>query len=113
MCEMNNTWSADKALAEDGYSVADFLAWKAKRTKPQPKKTREEWLNQFKDCGHCKYDGNCSAQRFGYSQKYNHEEYVNRMKNGAGYKSCCMWSGDVANALHDKVEILISKGEVI
>lgn len=106
MCEI-----ADKVLAEDGYSLADFLAWKARRTK-QPKKTRKEWLNQFKDCGHCQFDSICRKQRVGYTKKYNAEEYVNRIKNGAGIKDCCIWSSDVANALHDKADLMMKEGKL-
>lgn len=107
MCEL----TCEEILKSDGYSLQDFLAWKASRTKVRPKKkSRKEWLAQFKDCEHCQFDGICRKQRLGYSQKYRTEGYINRMKNGVGLKDCCIWSGDVANSLHDKADKLVKEG---
>lgn len=102
MCEIGLT---------QGLSLEGFLAFKKAKYGEPKKLTRKEWLAQYQDCGHCRYDGICRKQKLGYSQKYSTEEYINRIKNGAGYKGCCIWDADVANELYGKVEQLI--GEVI
>lgn len=121
---MSSTWSADKALAEDGLSVADFIAWRKKKYGEPQKQSREDWLNGYRDCAHCEFDGNCSSQNFGYYQDVSVVQdgnrtlimasgpHYNRRSTQKNFKACCRWPKDVANALHDKAEQMVKEGRI-
>lgn len=121
MCEI-----ADAVLAESGYSLKGFLEWRNKRYGVPKKLTRQQWLDKFRDCTHCKFDGMCKSQRFGYHQRIHavHDGngnvsmvaadcHVNqRLYPYAGSScSCCSWDRETLEVLCRKVN-LIAKGEV-
>lgn len=104
MCEIGLT---------QGLSLEGFLEFK-KRKYGEPKKlTRQQWLNQFKDCNHCSRAAHCHGNKIGYFRYCGEGAHVNGTMNGGAYKECCHWDADITNELYGKVEQLIEEGEVI
>ncbi len=115
------------AMLSPGLSIEGFEAFCKAKYKPK-KLTRQEWLKQFKDCAHCKRDGKCKAQSFGYHQQKGivhdgngqktvvaHGVHINKQlapKSGS-YRDCCIWNLDTMDLLCGELESLVQKGEVI
>lgn len=114
------------AMLSPGLSIEGFEAFmKAKHGKRKP--TREQWLAEHKDCAHCKWDGNCNSQSYGYYQPKGiviedgykisvvHGPHINIMlkpKTGSN-RPCCVWNYETSTALYAMVDELVKKGEVI
>lgn len=113
-----------KMMMSKGISLEGFLAWRAAKYGEPKKQTKEEWLEDFKDCAHCKRSSYCARVRFGYHQEkgvviaegkrtvVTHGVHINKQLGPRGKQSCCQWSVDVACQLHDKADALVKKGEL-
>nr|DAM41105.1 MAG TPA: hypothetical protein [Caudoviricetes sp.] len=118
------------ALLTGGLSIEGLMAFVARKHNQPAKISKQAWLDNKKDCAHCKYDGNCKKQVFGYYRDggctvvknndnrleavYDDENgYTNGMiKPGAGYQSCCVWSMEMMIMLDEAYYKAKDKGEV-
>lgn len=82
------------SLEEAKMLMADLTA---RKNAKQPKLTTKQWLNQYKDCSHCKFQATC---------------HHNPGQPGQ-YNACCNWDGETTLKLHAKVEELVKEGKVI
>lgn len=69
----------------------------ARKNAKQPKLTTKQWLNQYMDCSHCKFQATC---------------HHNPGQPGQ-YNACCNWDGETTLELHSKLEELVKEGKVI
>ena len=104
-------------MLNNGVSLEGFLAWRAAKYGEPKKQTKAEWLAGFKDCAHCKRDGHCGRQNFGYHQKriiiqedgkkfaVTHGVHINTRTypKVGNYCDCCVWSAETADKLLAKV----------
>ena len=106
-------------LLTGGLSIEGLMAFVARKHNQPAKISKQAWLANKKDCAHCKRDGNCKRQVFGYHRDggctvvknddgrleavYDDENgYTNGMiKPGAGYQACCVWSAEMTARLNE------------
>lgn len=118
------------ALLTGGLSIEGLMAFVARKHNQPVKISKQAWLDNKKDCAHCKYDGNCKKQVFGYYRDggctvvknndnrleavYDDENgYTNGMiKPGAGYQACCVWSMEMMIMLDEAYLKAQERGEV-
>lgn len=101
-------------LARSGLSMEGFAAFR-KRKYGEQKQTKERWLQGFKTCAHCIFDGKCKYQYHGYHQEKQANSSVNMQtypKVGS-YRECCHWDAETTLKLHSRLEELVKEGEVI
>lgn len=82
------------SLEEAKMLMADLTA---RKNAKQPKLTTKQWLNQYMDCSHCKFQATC---------------HHNPGQPGQ-YNACCKWDGETTLKLHSKLEELVKEGKVI
>lgn len=117
-------------LLTGGLTIEGLMAFVARKHNQPAKLSKQAWLDNKKDCAHCKYDGNCKKQVFGYYRDggctvvknndnrleavYDDENgYTNGMiKPGAGYQACCVWSLEMMLMLDEAYYQAKDKGEV-
>ena len=117
------------ALLTGGLSIEGLMAFVARKHNQPAKISKQAWLDNKKDCAHCKYDGNCKRQLFGYHRDggytavktddnrleavYDDENgYTNGRIKPTGYQSCCVWSMEMMIMLDEAYYQAKDKGEV-
>lgn len=118
------------AALSNGLSIEGLKAFMARKHSQPAKLSKQAWLDNKKDCAHCKRDGNCKRQLYGYHRDggytvvknndnrleavYDDENgYTNGMiKPGAGYQACCVWSMEMMLMLDEAYYQAKDKGEV-
>lgn len=81
------------SLEEAKMLMADLTA---RKNAKQPKLTTKQWLNQYKDCSHCKFQATC---------------HHNPGQPGQ-YNACCKWDGETTMSLMKSLEKAKERGEV-
>lgn len=69
----------------------------ARKNAKQPKLTAKQWLNQYMDCSHCKFQATC---------------HHNSGQPGQ-YNACCKWDGEMTMSLMESLEKAKKRGEVV
>ena len=69
----------------------------ARKNAKQPKLTAKQWLNQYKDCSHCKFAATCH-HNLGQPGQYN---------------ACCKWDGETTMSLMESLKKAKERGEVV
>lgn len=110
MCEARLTIEQADMLAKD---------LMRRKTAGKPKLTATQWLNQYKDCSHCKFQATCHRNPFQWVEEWggtDSEEFrpkVNRSLTVGKYNACCKWDGEMTMSLMRSLEKAKERGEVI
>lgn len=88
MCEGRLTIEQAKMLMAD---LPD------RKNAKQPKLTTNQWLNQYKDCSHCKFQATC---------------HHNPGQPGQ-YNACCKWDAETTMSLMESLKKVKERGEVV
>lgn len=116
-------------LLTGGLSIEGLNAFMARKHNKPVKLSKQAWLDNKKDCAHCKRDGNCKRQLFGYHRDggyavvknddnrlkavYDDENgYTNGRIKPTGYQACCVWSMEMMIMLDEAYYQAKDKGEV-
>ena len=81
------------AALSNGLSIEGLTAFMARKHNKPAKLSKQAWLDNKKDCAHCKRDGNCKRQLY-------------------GYQACCVWSMEMMIMLDEAYYQAKDKGEV-
>lgn len=117
------------AALSNGLSIEGLKAFMARKHSQPAKLTKQEWLDNKKDCAHCKHDGKCKRQLFGYHRDggcavvknddnrlkavYDDENgYTNGRIKPTGYQACCVWNIEMMIMLDEAYYQAKDKGEV-
>ena len=117
------------ALLTGGLSIEGLNAFMARKHNKPTKLSKQAWLDGKKDCAHCKRDGNCKRQLYGYHRDggytavknndnrleavYDDENgYTNGRIKPTGYQACCVWSMEMMIMLDEAYYQAKDKGEV-
>lgn len=110
MCEGRITLEEAKML------MADLTA---RKNAKQPKLTVKQWLNQYMDCSHCKFQATCHHNPVQWVEEYADDEAgefhprVNRSLTLGQYNACCRWDGDTLMSIARSLASAKERGEVI
>lgn len=94
---------------EEVKALADGLTRKkAANEKPV---TRETFLNWYRSCSNCKFDGSCRRQNFGYYRPDADSYYVSSVYP-LGYKSCCVFNANAAVTVYNLLQQAEREGKI-
>lgn len=116
-------------LLTGGLSIEGLMAFVARKHNQPVKISKQTWFDNKKDCAHCKRDGNCKRQIYGYHRDggctvvknddgrleavYDDENgYTNGRIKPTGYQACCVWSMEMMIMLDEAYYKAKDKGEV-
>lgn len=88
--------------------AADLTRKKAANEKPV---TREAFLNRYRSCGHCKFDGSCRRQNFGYYRPDADSRYISGTYP-LGYKPCCKFTAETTVTVYNLLQQAEREGKI-
>lgn len=91
-----------------------FVKWQAQK-RGVVKKTTQEFLEQFRTCGHCSAQGYCSGSapewdRYGCDEGF--APRFNRPRNYGSSQLCCHWSAETWEGIEIALKEAQENGEV-
>lgn len=88
--------------------AADLTRKKTANEKPV---TRKAFLDQYRSCGHCKFDGSCRRQKVGYYRPDADSGYISGTYP-LGYKPCCIFTAEAAVTVYGLLEQAEREGKI-
>lgn len=96
------------SLLTGDLSIEGLQVFVARKHNQPAKISKQAWLDNKKDCAHCKHDGNCKRQVFGYHRDGGYAAVKNDDENGytngmikPDYQGCCVWSAEMTAMLDE------------